>query len=419
MSSPEPAPTPWRNRNFRIVWAGGLVNDTGDWLLRVALPVFVFTETGSGTSTAIVFVVELVAALVMGPLGGAFVDHHDLRRVIVGTNLLQAVVLLPLLAVTADRVWPAYLVAAVQAGLVYVNDPAKVALLPRLVPPEQLTVANAANSTSASLARLVGSPLGGLAVAAGGLLPVVIIDGITFLTVAAATSFVRADTAPVATADGGASTRLGEIRAGWRALREVPILRGMLDIHAITQVAQGFFLVLFVVFVVESLGGDGGAVGIIRGTMAVGALAGAFVVSRFGSGVQPLRLFALGLVGMGGAALVFWNAAEVTTELWVFVILFSLSGLPGAALLVGFLTSIQQAAPVGYVGRVMGAFTVADALGVAVGSIAAGLLVDRVSLPALLNGQAVIYLVGGLLAFSLLRRVGPGTPSEPPGPSTR
>ena len=58
-------------------------------------------------------------------------------------------------------------------------------------------MANAANSTSASLARLVGSPLGGIVVALGGLGPVVLVDGLSFLAVGLATWFVRADTAPV------------------------------------------------------------------------------------------------------------------------------------------------------------------------------------------------------------------------------
>jgi len=47
----------------------------GDWLLLVALPVYVFIESGSGSATAILFVVELVAALVLGPVGGSLVDR--------------------------------------------------------------------------------------------------------------------------------------------------------------------------------------------------------------------------------------------------------------------------------------------------------------------------------------------------------
>lgn len=146
--------SPWRTRDFRLVWTGGFVNDIGDWLLLVALPVYVFTKSGSGTATAILFVVELAAALILGPIGGSLVDRWDLRRTLIATNMAQAVTLLPLLAVTADRIWPAYIVVGAQAMLMQINNPASAAMVPRVVKSDQLTVANAANSTSQSLARL-------------------------------------------------------------------------------------------------------------------------------------------------------------------------------------------------------------------------------------------------------------------------
>ena len=112
-------PSPWRTRDFRLVWTGGFINDIGDWLLLVALPVYVFIKSGSGTDTAILFVVELVAALLLGPVGGSLVDRWDLRRTLIATNVAQAITLTPLLAVTGTRIWPAYLVVGAQAILTH------------------------------------------------------------------------------------------------------------------------------------------------------------------------------------------------------------------------------------------------------------------------------------------------------------
>ena len=231
----------------------------------VALPVYVFAETGSGTTTALLFLCQLVVAAVLGPIGGSLVDRLDLRRCLIGTNLAQAVTLAPLLAVTPSRTWPAYVVTVVQAALSQLNNPANVALLPRLVADDQLTSANAALSASRSMARLIGSPLGGLVVAAGGLAPVVLVDAVSFLAAAAAVAWITADTRPVGAHADAVPTG---VRAGLRAVAANPPLTSVLTIHGIAQIAQGGFVVLFVVYVIEAVGGDGGAVGIIRGTMA-------------------------------------------------------------------------------------------------------------------------------------------------------
>jgi predicted MFS family arabinose efflux permease len=399
--------SPWRSRDFRLVWGGGLVNDIGDWLLLVALPVFVFTETGSGTSTATLFVIELIVAVVLGPVGGSLVDRWDLRRTLVATNAVQAIALLPLLAVTPDRIWPAFVVAGVQSALVQLNNPATVALLPRLVAADQLVVANAAASTTRSLARLIGSPLGGVAVALGGLEAVVAIDGVTFVAVAIAIAFVRADTSPLSRTKGSDAGARAGLRAGlwsiWRHRR----LRSFISILAMSAVAQGFFVVLFVVFVVERLHGGGAEVGLIRGTMAIGGIAGSLLIARWSRRIDALALVAGGFLGMGLLSFLFWNAPAVTLALWLYVALFAFVGFPGSALQVGVMTTLQQMTPPDLLGRVAGVFGASDAAGTALGSLLAGVLVDRVRLTWLLNVQMSIYLLCGvLLSTTLLRRRG-------------
>ena len=178
----------WRNRDFRLVWGGGLVNNVGDWLLAVALPAFVYTETGSGRSTAAIVLIELVAGIAFGPYGGSLADRWDLRKVVVATNVLQALALVPLLAVRSDRIWPAFVVAVVQGLLQQVNDPAAFALVPRVVPAEQLVQANSAKVPGGDVDRPPPRLTAGRdAVAAGGLAAVVLVRAITFLTVAVAT----------------------------------------------------------------------------------------------------------------------------------------------------------------------------------------------------------------------------------------
>ena len=187
----------------------------------------------------------------------------------------------------------------------------------------------------------------------------------------------------------------------------------MLAVHGLSQLAQGAFVVLFVVFVVDAVGGDGADVGVIRGTMAIGAIVGATLIGRLGSHFAPVRLLALGYLGMGVVALAFWNTPQITTSLWAYMLLFSLSGIPGAALTVGLFTTVQTTAPAAILGRVVGVLLAGEAIGASIGSILAGLLVDRLPLTTLLNTQAAVYLGCGLLVAAITRNTAKSSHQHP------
>ena len=193
-----------RRRDFGLLWAGGLISETGDWFLLVGLPVWVFQLTGSSLVTATVFLVGLLPGLVVGPLAGVLVDRWDRRRTLVAVSLAQAAFLLPLLAVDGrDRLWVVYLVMAVEAALGQLNDPARNALVPSLVPPGDLVGANALIGLTSNLARLTGSPLGGVLVDLAGLPGLVIGDAVSFLAGAGLLALVGRRARPSATRSSG------------------------------------------------------------------------------------------------------------------------------------------------------------------------------------------------------------------------
>jgi MFS family permease len=193
-----------RRRDFGLLWAGGLISETGDWFLLVGLPVWVFQLTGSSLVTATVFLVGLLPGLVVGPLAGVLVDRWDRRRTLVAVSLAQAAFLLPLLAVDGrDRLWVVYLVMAVEAALGQLNDPARNALVPSLVPPGDLVGANALIGLTSNLARLTGSPLGGVLVDLAGLPGLVIGDAVSFLAGAGLLALVGRRARPSATGSSG------------------------------------------------------------------------------------------------------------------------------------------------------------------------------------------------------------------------
>ncbi|HQZ34501.1 MAG TPA: MFS transporter [Ilumatobacteraceae bacterium] len=393
----------WSKRDFRLVLGGGFVNNVGDWLLAVALPSFVYVETGSGRTTAAIVIIELLVSIAWGPVGGSLVDRWDLRRTVIATNVLQALCLLPLLAVSADRLWPAFVVAVLQGGLREVNDPASFAMVPRIVPADHLNEANASNAAAGSFARLIGSPLGGIAVAAGGLSAVVIADGATFLVVAGATWFVTTPTPSLATETGPEGDASG-VRSGWQQVRRYPRLVGYLTVHAVASWSFAMFPVLFIAFVIEVLRGDEATVGFIRGMAAFGGLVAAYAVGRRARRVDPATLMMWGYGGLGFIAFVFVNVSLVTTSIWLFLALFALSGLPNMTSQIGATGTAQRLCPPELLGRFQGLASAAGAAGAIGGSVVVGLLISHENIRLLLNVQATLYILCGLITFALVIR---------------
>ncbi|HEY3163239.1 MAG TPA: MFS transporter [Candidatus Limnocylindrales bacterium] len=416
--------SPLRRRGFALLWTGGLINDFGDWTLLIALPVFVFQLTGSALTTSTVFVVELVPGLLAGQLAGVVVDRWDRRRILVVSGFVQAVLLLPLLAVTADRLWIVYAVAAIQSCLARLCSPAKAALIPSVVERDDLAAANSLNAVADNLARLVGSPLGGLVLQLVGLAGVVILDAITYVASSFLISGVRPidGAAPAATPDAappsapGAAPEtspatgrsgIGRLAADWldgvRTIGREPRLRAVVLIGALSQLSQGIFVVLFVVFVLDRLHGTPGDVGLIRGVQAIGGIAGGILVGAIARRSSARGLIGWGFVLFGLLSLTTWNLPALTTAIGFYLGLFVAVGVPGVATMTGLMTSVQSLTPPTHLGRVFATFEAAAGALAAVGVLAAGALADRFGVVAILDAQAMLYVACGILALVALR----------------
>lgn len=105
-----------RRRDFALLWTGGLISVTGDWVLSIGLPIYVLILSHSVLATSIILISGRIPSLLLGPLAGVFVDRWNRKRILVVGNMLSALALLPLLLVTTDdRIWIVNVVAFVEA----------------------------------------------------------------------------------------------------------------------------------------------------------------------------------------------------------------------------------------------------------------------------------------------------------------
>ena len=417
---------------FRSLLVAGLVSETGDWLLLIALPVVVYQLTGSALGTSLALLVELAPGILLGPLAGWCADRWDRRRVLIAVSGLQAVALAPLLVVHSRAELPVvYAVIMAEAALTALFDPVKNALLPTLVPGTEVVSANSLAGLGQNLARLAGGPLGGVLLAVGGLRLVAAADLVSYLIAAAVIGRIAITPAPARPPafPPGPQPRTGpqpqagpqdqavprretgpQPPAGPQAGRQRPApgayrsvlrrgpLRGALLVTLISQVAQGIFVVLFILFVARRLHGSPGDIGLLRGVQAVGAIAGGAVLVAVARRYSPGTLTAWSAIAFGAVSLVLWNAPLVSTAIPLYVALFIVAGAPGVVLGTGLISAVQTGTDDDSRGRVFGAFGLIGNVGQAAGMLAAGLLAAPLGLLSILDAQGVLYLAAGAIA---------------------
>ncbi|MGH2816127.1 MAG: MFS transporter, partial [Actinomycetota bacterium] len=302
--------------------------------------------------------------------------------------------------------------------------PARNALVPTLVPKDDLVGANALIGLNTNVARLAGSPLGGILVEVAGLPGLVIGDAASFLLGAALIGLVRPvgvgrqgmvggpvpmdpavslDPAPAAEPRGV----MGEWVDGLRVVAGDRELVWGLVVNGLAAVAQGIFTVLFVLFVTRVLGGDGADVGLLRGVQAIGGLLGGVVVVGLARRLEPGRLLGVSLLVFAVIDLAMWNGPLVTTSQWLYLGLFVAAGIPGIGFLTGLTALVQERTEDAYLGRVFATYYGAFNGLMALGMLLAGLLGDTVGVVPVLNGQAGLYLLAGVVAVATLGRARP------------
>jgi MFS family permease len=375
------------------------VSEIGDWLLFIALPLVVLRSSGSSLATSAVFLAELVPAVVIGTTCGPLIDRRNPGRLLAMLTVTQALVVLPLLWAGPNDLWLVYAVAAVQAAFTSITTPTQQAIVPTMFPAQDAGRVNSLVITASNVARLVGSPLG------GALLPILGLHG---LVVADIASFVLCGALllPLATAthivsphlDGVSTGPMHAIAAGARAIRANGTLRAALAISFFAAVAQGLFLVLFVLFVVRSLHAGDGLVGLLRGVQAIGGVLGGLLVAARLKRTSPHTLATAGLVAFALISAVSWNSPHLTTAAWWYVVLFIAVGVPATMLTAGLTTGTQQASRPELRGRTLSFIAVASAIGQAIGILAAGVLSSVLPLEVILNAQATCYAACAAIA---------------------
>ena len=394
-----------RDRNFMLMWWAGLVSLLGNYMLFVALPVYVYGETGSTLATGLSVMANALPMIVVGQLAGVLVDRWDYRRTLVLTNLVLVGVTLLFLTVLSAPWWLVIPVAFVQSSVGQFVGPSENALLPTLVDEGRLGAANSLNALNNNLARLIGPAVGGVLVATVGLGGVVVAKALTYLVAALLILGVRAPVVVREKAGAGhpLAKLMREWRSGLRAVRHNPTLTLGFTVIALAGLGEGTISTLEVPFVKVMLGGGGTELGLIISAQAVGGIVGGLLLTNFADRVPVLRLLGWGALLGGVSDGLLFNYPLIYPVFWPSLVLIAIAGLPFAMFGSAQMTLLQTGAEPQVRGRVFGAYFAVFGLAQLVGMLGAGLLGDLIGV-MLINVQTIVYILAGMIVLTATAR---------------
>ena len=394
-----------RNRNFMLMWWAGLVSWVGNYMLVIALPVYVYNETGSTLATSFSVIANALPMIVVGQLAGVLVDRWDYRRTMVIANFVLVGMTLLFLTVLHAPWWFVVPIAFLQSSVGQFVGPAENALLPTLVDESRLGAANSLNALNNNLARLIGPAVGGLLLASVGFGGVIVVDALTYLLAALLVLGVRTPRLKrVETIITGSFRQLlGEWQAGLRAVRQNRVLVLSFLVVAITGLGEGTVSTLVAPFIKVMLGGGGLELGLIMSAQAVGGIVGGLLLTGFADRFPVLRLLGWGALLGGLLDGLLLNYPLLYPVLWPALVLVALAGLPFAMFAAAQMTILQTEAEPGMRGRVFSAHIAVFGAAQLVGMLGSGILGDSVGV-MLINTQTVGYLLAGTIVLSVSAR---------------
>ena len=167
------------NRGFQAVWSASVVSGLGDKIAIIALYLLVYRLSGRAVDLGLLAAVQILPAVVLGPVSGLILDRYNRKAVMVVSDLASALLVAAL--PFAGGLTQVYLLAGLLSVGRQFTGPARLAIVADLVPGAQLDKANALSMVTKNVVMLVGPAVGGAVVALRGTDVAFWLDAATFL----------------------------------------------------------------------------------------------------------------------------------------------------------------------------------------------------------------------------------------------
>jgi MFS family permease len=422
-----------RNRPFLLLWLSQVATQIGVNMVLYGLTVVVLEATDLASAVSGLFLTFLVPSVLFSALAGVYVDRIDRRVMLVVTNALRAVVLVAIFAAGND-IGLLLLLNTVFSILTVFFAPAEAAMIPVLVPREQLVAANGIFTLTLNGAFALGyALLGSLVVTiAGGPAPLIIIVAVLFglatvfcLTLPSDPPIKRQGPGPIGKVTEGVKEAgqavggvFGQLREGIGYIRDNPTIAWSLAYLGIAASLIGVVAVLGPSFARDTLGLSSKDLIVVVLPLGIGIVMGVLLLNNYGKYIARRRAIEVGLVVLGMLLLILTVAGPVsrilsgvdaglplvdlsalTSLVSVVVALAFLAGICYGIVAISAQVQLQEDIPPEGRGRVFGVLNMLISVASILPIIVVGPIADSVGTTVVILAVAALVLVSGLISI--------------------
>jgi MFS family permease len=401
---------PLRRRNFALIWSAALVSNVGSWMQTVAVGALVTEATGKSAWTGIVAAAAFIPIGIFAPVGGALADRVDRRRYFIGTTIGEtffAILLAVAVATGNGEPWLVTVLVFCGGVLTALGFPAYQAIIPELVPKEELLAAMSLGAAQFNLGRVLGPALAGVTLLTGSYSLVFAINAASFGAVIVALLMSHFAERPH---DAEKTSLRQQIATGIRGAMAEPGCRLAILLIGITALLISPFIALIPAVAINILHEGKTGTSVLVTAQGIGAVAGALALTPLANRLGRRRVIVADLAVVLPTTIVLYAAAP---SLWTAAVALAAVGAAYIGVLSGLMTVVQLRAPDFLRARILSLYMVSLGVVYPIGAVIQGKLGDEFGLRGVVVVAAALF--AGIIVVVLGSRAERRSVLEEPG----
>jgi MFS family permease len=358
----------FRNRNFTYIWTGQLISTIGKSLTSLAASIVVYRQTGSALSVGLMLMATAGPSLLVGLFAGVFVDRMDRKRIMILSDVANAILILLIPILLPFGVGWLYVLVMLSTAATQFFTPAHASVLPEIASDEELAAANSFIAISNWGSGAIGYAAAGLIAARYPIEWAFYLDSASFVISALFISLTQIKPLVV---EGRTSVKLvfDNMREGVRFIASSAILRSLLTLYIPFVLGVYLWNTLLLPFAEQALGASEFEFGLMEGLTSVGFVVSSFMMARLADRLREGQWIALSLLSFGVIGVLYSRVAIIPVAIGLVM----LTGFVNAPFSISRNLLVQRNTTREVRGRVNSAFSVVASFIGLLGMAAAGL----------------------------------------------